>query len=243
MPSFTLKTPVQIAPLLGEDVHVWKVNLLHDFSGVAKSVLSEDEQVKINRLRSLKHQRYATSMRVQLRQLLAVYLAVDAKEVQFAKGEFGKPYILNSKLSFNISHSEDQALVAVSQCTQLGVDIECWRELGNLEGLVKRNFSEAEKQQWLDVAIGEREATFFKIWTRKEAFIKATGRGLGMGVSTCGFNLQSPHNIKLSPSEYGATSSWQCYCLDVGERVSASLIIQAESCELKIYHFDPVNKA
>jgi len=243
MPSFTLKTPVQIAPLLGEDVHVWKVNLQHNLNSEAKYLLSEDEQVKINRLRSLKHRRYATSMRVQLRQLLASYLAVDAKDIQLSKGEFGKPYILNSELSFNISHSEDQALVAVSQCTQLGVDIECWRELDNLEGLVKRNFSDAEKQQWLDVAIGEREATFFKIWTRKEAFIKATGRGLGMGVSTCGFDLKTPHNIKLSPPEYGAVSSWQCRCLDIGERVSASLIVQAKSCEPKIYHFDPVNQA
>ncbi len=243
MRSFTAQTFQQLPRLVNENVHLWKVDLRHKMEKEAQQLLNQEEQIKASRLRNVEQQAFAISMRVQLRQLLALYLAVKAKDIQFKKAAFGKPYVANVALSFNVSHSGEQALIAISKCKQLGVDIERWRTLDNIEALVRRNFSEQEKKQWLTVAREQREKTFFQIWTSKEAFIKATGRGLGIGVSKCGFELESPHGMELCPPEYGDASSWQCHSLDVGEKVSAKLIVKASTCDLKTYTFSPENAA
>lgn len=239
MSSFTPKTVIQIPRLNEQAVHVWNVNLEYDAGTDGEGALKASELAKINRLRNPKHRAYAASMRIQLRQLLALYLDVEAADIVFDKAEFGKPYITNSNLSFNVSHSDNQALVAVSFHKELGVDIECWRTLDNLEALVQRNFSDDEKKCWLELPDVQREAVFFRLWTCKEAFIKATGRGLGMGVSRCGFELEPPHEIKLCPAEYGEASAWRCRPLEVGDRVSGSIIVKTKSFELSTYSFDP----
>ncbi|MEO1962652.1 MAG: 4'-phosphopantetheinyl transferase superfamily protein [Cycloclasticus sp.] len=238
MPSFTSKTSVQIPRLEGEDVHVWKLKLSDTLGGSNLTVLSEEEVKKVNRLRSSKLRAQALSMRVQLRQLLSLYLNLKPIDIRFQRAEFGKPAIINSALSFNVSHSADAALVAISLCRELGVDIEQWRELDNLEGLVQRNFSSDEKNQWLSISDEEKQQTFFNIWTCKEAFIKATGRGLGMGVKRCTFNLQSPYELRQCPEQYGAVVEWRCVPLEFDGSLSATLMVRAKVCEPLIFEFD-----
>jgi 4'-phosphopantetheinyl transferase len=241
MSSFTPKTVKQIPSLKNGDVHVWKLDLSGNFECWNNQTLSKDELEKVMRLRSAAHQAQAKAMRIQLRQLLSIYLAVKPSDIVFKQGKFGKPYVENSVLSFNVSHSKQLGLVAISLNKDLGVDIEYWRHLDNLEGMVRRNFSDVEKQQWEHIPDKLQEATFFDIWTCKEAFIKATGRGLGMGVSRCGFELKHPYQLNQCPAEYGSVSQWICIPLDIGEKVSASLLTRAESCKPLIYTFDSEN--
>ncbi len=241
MPSFTAKTCVQISRLDGEDVHVWKLKLSGSLHGLSVSMLSEEEVEKVNRLRSPELRAWALSMRVQLRELLSLYLNLKPIDIRFQQAEFGKPSIINSALSFNVSHSADVALVAVSLCRELGVDVEQWRELDNLEGLVQRNFSRDEKHQWLSVSNEQKQQTFFNIWTCKEAFIKATGRGLGMGVRRCTFNLQSPYEIRQCPEQYGDAVDWRCVPLEFDGSLSATLMVRAKICEPFIFEFDSDN--
>ncbi|MEO1962705.1 MAG: 4'-phosphopantetheinyl transferase superfamily protein [Cycloclasticus sp.] len=241
MPSFTSKTSVQIPRLEGEDVHVWKLKLSDSLDGLSLAVLSEEEVEKVSRLRSSKLRARALSMRVQLRQLLSLYLDLKPIDIHFQHAEFGKPSIINSALSFNVSHSADTALVAIGLCRELGVDIEQWRELDNLDGLVQRNFSSDEKEQWLSINDEEKQQTFFNIWTCKEAFIKATGRGLGMGVRRCTFNLQSPHELRQCPEQYGEATDWRCVPLEFDGPLSATLMVGANACAPLIFEFDSDN--
>jgi len=241
MVSFTPKITNQIPCLKKGDVHVWKLVLDDSIDQGEQATLSNSEVLKINRLRNQQHRAYAVSMRSQLRQLISRYLYINPGVIQFEKAEFGKPYIIDSALSFNVSHSDSRALVAMTLDQEVGIDIENWRYLDNLEGLVSRNFSNNEQQQWLNIAEQQRESTFFQIWTCKEAFIKATGRGLGMGVSRCGFSLTQPNNLLECPVEYGKASDWSCFPLDMGEKVSASVMLRSSSCQPVIYTFDPEN--
>jgi 4'-phosphopantetheinyl transferase len=240
MSRVTPKTIKQIPELKTNDVHVWQIDLSGEYKkcGSYKEILSADEVQKVERFKSIQLRTRALAMRVQLRQLLSVYLKIDPALLEFKITEFGKPYIVDATLSFNVSHSNDSALVAISLGNKLGVDIEHWRYLDNLEGLVERNFSESEKAQWKDVADTQREAIFFDIWTCKEAFIKATGRGLGIGVARCEFNLHAPYALKQCPNEYGDASEWVCVPLRIKDRVSASIITRADACKTSVYDFD-----
>tara|TARA_R110002074_G_scaffold228259_2_gene399818 strand:- start:16851 stop:17585 length:735 start_codon:yes stop_codon:yes gene_type:complete len=235
------KKTANTAELAKNEVHIWQLDLTEQkhHSKQYKALLSTAERNKINRLRNPVHQTRSLAMRAQLRLLLANYLQLEPGLINFETTEFGKPYIIDSAFSFNVSHSEDSALVVISNCAHVGVDIEHWRTLDNLQGVVDRNFSDDEKKDWKLIAENQREAVFFDIWTRKEAFIKATGRGLGMGLSRCGFSLRTNGQLIHCPIEYGAASEWSCASLQLGERVSATVMLKADSCQPVIYKFEP----
>ena len=230
-----------IQALKGNQVHLWQIDLnqMTEQDSVERTVLTQDELVKINRLHQLKHRQRSFSMRTQLRLLLAAYLNQSASNIQFTYDQFGKPQLKNTPLFFNISHSQNTALVAISHNDQMGVDIEHWRVVEQMQAIVNRHYSVSEKKAWQLLNTVQHESVFFNIWTCKEAFIKATGRGLGMGLSRCGFNLRDNYQVENCPIEYGDASQWCCVPLLLGERLSGALILKADDCHASMYSFDP----
>jgi 4'-phosphopantetheinyl transferase len=238
MDANSSKTYVQIPHLKNDEVHVWKIDLESDMTTEEMAIISDEEKKKVGRLRTLTGRRHALTMRVRLRQLLSRYLRLEPHDVTFSFGEFGKPYVNNSSVFFNLSHSGNIALVAISLCEDVGIDIEYWRTIDNIDGLVKRNFSDTEKRQWLSVDKEQQEEKFFNLWSCKESFIKATGRGLGLGVSRCGFTIKKPHTLQECPLEFGKVDEWTCVSLDIDDKASASVIIRRQQCETTVYSFD-----
>lgn len=240
MDIITHKRADKTPELSDNEAHVWLVDLSGDSMQWAqhKELLSIKERQKVGRLINPHHQARALAMRIQLRQILAMYLTIDPRLIDFQTAEFGKPYIDNSRVNFNVSHSGDLALVAISLCSHVGVDIEHWRPVDNIEGLVKRHFSEQEQQQWKDSSAALREEVFFNTWTCKESFIKATGRGLGLGLSRCSFDLFDSHKLVACPSDFGHMNDWSCRLLKITENVSASVILQSPICLPTIFKFE-----
>ena len=119
-----------------------------------------------------------------MREILGEQLAVAPQSLQFDVAEHGKPHLAGTHaraaLQFNLSHSGDRGLVGWANGRRLGVDIEVWRPLGDEAALVRRFFSPAENAAYEALAPTERTRGFFECWTRKEAYIKAVGRGLGL---------------------------------------------------------------
>ncbi len=232
---------LSIQELKGNQVHLWQIDLnqLAEKNSVGYTVLADDELIKINRLRQPKHQQRALSMRIQLRVLLAAYLNKKASDIEFTYDQFGKPQLKSTPLFFNISHSQDTALVAISHNDQMGVDIEHWRVVEQMAAIVNRHYSVLEKKAWQLLNPDQHETVFFNIWTCKEAFIKATGRGLGMGLSRCGFNLREAYQVEDCPVEYGEASQWCCMPLSLGERISGALVLKADDCQVSMHTFDP----
>lgn len=232
---------LSIQALKGNQVHLWQIELnqLTEQYAVGCAVLADDEWVKINRLRQSKHQQRALSMRIQLRLLLAAYLSKAATDIEFTYDQYGKPQLKNTPLFFNISHSQNTALVAISHNDQMGVDIEHWRVVEQMAAIVNRHYSMSEKKAWQLLNPDQQEAVFFNIWTCKEAFIKATGRGLGMGLSRCGFDLRASYQVEDCPIEYGEASQWCCMPLSLGERISGALVLKADDCQVSMHSFDP----
>jgi 4'-phosphopantetheinyl transferase len=125
--------------------------------------------------------------RAGLRQALASVLDIQPHAVEFCYGKFGKPELAKrgaNWLHFNFSHSGDWALLALAAGRPVGVDIERVRSVPDMLTLVARFFSSAESHILRNSSPVERPTIFFRLWTCKEAFLKATGAGLQQPLNT-----------------------------------------------------------
>jgi 4'-phosphopantetheinyl transferase len=117
--------------------------------------------------------------RAILRTLLSDAISVPANQLIFAEGPHGKPRLAGMEgPQFNVSHSGSWALIGMSDCRPIGVDIELTRKAGNELDLARSFFSDAEYRALEALQDGVRLQTFYKIWTCKEAVLKALGVGI-----------------------------------------------------------------
>lgn len=134
-----------------------------------------------------------------LRKVLAHYL--PEKSVVIERGEFGKPFLRDfSQWQFNVSHSGEKLLIAVSFEMPVGIDIEKITPRKSLSGLVKKCFSTAEQEHWFDLPENEKIPIFYDFWTRKEAVVKGIGRGIALGLNHCEININQPDNFSNLPT-------------------------------------------
>jgi 4'-phosphopantetheinyl transferase len=145
-------------------------------------VLSEDETVRANRFHFERDRLCFARCRSALRQLLSIYLSIPAAEILFEYLPGGKPQLAAKQnprvLQFNVSHSSGMALIAIGSQHAVGVDIEEIRNDVDTRALSERLFSVRERAALRELPDRLRIAAFFACWTRKEAFLKATGDGL-----------------------------------------------------------------
>jgi 4'-phosphopantetheinyl transferase len=173
--------PPPTLELAGSDVDVWRFSLEQPAAVVDAffQLLDADERARAERFAMERVRRQFVVGRGFLRQALARYLQVDPRSVRFAYGNFGKPLLAEEAgLAFNLTHSDERALLGVTRAGELGVDLERVRAMQDLEGIARRFFAPGEVAVLRAVETALRELAFFHCWTRKEAFIKALGEGL-----------------------------------------------------------------
>jgi 4'-phosphopantetheinyl transferase len=154
------------------------------------AILSPDELERGRRFLREEHQRRFCLARAFLRWILSRYLPIAPEELQFRKGPHGKLYLAQNAgipIQFNMSHSRDLALYAVILDREIGIDVE-WMDADLLvQPLAARYLTPSQYREFLatpDQAI-QRSAAFYRLWTRKEAYLKALGLGLS-GLSQAG---------------------------------------------------------
>jgi len=152
--------------------------------------LSAAERAKANSYRFKRDTiRFARS-RLALKRILAKYIGIAPHSVSFRYNEFGKPYLpleVTPSLQFNLSHSHDLAVIAVCSHAEIGIDVEYPIELEYLE--VARHFFAETEIQFLCTRAQDLRDGFLRIWTRKEACVKAVGSGLSVPLD--GFDVLS----------------------------------------------------
>jgi 4'-phosphopantetheinyl transferase len=169
-------------------VRLWIVRLEASEDNFARSlgVLSPEETGRAERFHFDRHRRAFVLGRSALRVLLASYLGLDAAAVEFVYGPQGKPALapklenVSPSLRFNASNSGDLAAYAFTHGCEIGVDVERYRALPDLESIARRYFSPEETAELLQLSPNEITSGFFNCWTRKEAVIKAMGGGLSI---------------------------------------------------------------
>nr|WP_225587537.1 4'-phosphopantetheinyl transferase superfamily protein [Methylomonas fluvii] len=187
------------------------------------SRLSDDEMLKAQafKLPTL-HDRYIAA-RGMLRETVAGYLAADPATLKFVSGPYGKPALLDEPLQFNISHTADSLLIAVANFADIGIDVETVKLRRNFENLAQRCFSEREYQGWCELPVELQADAFYRLWTKKEAFVKAVGRGIALGLEQCEFALEAGGQLRTIPDEYGSANAWLVHELDVDAAVNPVL--------------------
>jgi 4'-phosphopantetheinyl transferase len=145
-------------------------------------------------------------------------------EIEFCDGRFGKPEIKGGlsreRLNFSISHSGDLALYAVPRLGPVGVDVEWLRPVPHFEEIASRFFSPRETEMLMTLSTDRRMEGFFACWTRKEAFLKATGEGIGGGLAKAEVTLtpwEEPEILRTSAeSEAGNECQLRSFSPDPG---------------------------
>ena len=175
-------TPWQAPPskpkLSAGAVHLWRFPLA--CQEPLEYLLNEDELQRLKRLRAPGKARDFVVARARLRQLLASYLDLAPESLCFNYGPSGKPVLdgpLAESLAFNLAHSGRWGLCAVTWGVDVGVDIERLERKVNYDKLASGFFSECENNWLQAVSPHRRRRQFFRIWTRKEAWLKGKGGG------------------------------------------------------------------
>jgi len=169
-------------PILDDaEVHLWRIPLRAEPGDVADlwSLLSVEEKAEAEKLPSAEQRAQFATGRAAVRQILAMYLERPPEEVHLRRSEHGKLCLVDAAghegVRFNVSHSRDLAVLAVAHGREIGVDIEALRPVLQLERIVDRVLSPAEKAVFLAAGSDERVDLFFRFWTQKKAYVKAIG--------------------------------------------------------------------
>lgn len=163
-------------------IHLWTASLSADSTDSERrcAILSDDERARADRFRVAHARRRFIVCRAFLRQLLANYLRADPASLVFRYGAHGKPHLAaSSGIHFNLSHADDVAMIAIAWQREVGIDIEKSTDDVDLDRVADRTFSPLENRALAALALHGRRDGFYRIWTRKEAYMKARGEGLG----------------------------------------------------------------
>jgi 4'-phosphopantetheinyl transferase len=217
--------------------------------GSYRAVLSSDELVRADRYKFEEPRRRFVVCRSIVRQVLAAAIGGEASAIEFEYGAHGKPFVRapdesassNSQkgaLQFSVSHSGNLAMMALCLGRRVGVDLELHDPNVRALKLARRFFSAREAQQLAELPESDVVAGFYRGWTSKEAYLKATGFGLSFPLNqfTVSLDPHSPPRLISVDDQPDETSCWDVRSLDVGPLATASLFIEASrpSCRLQL---------
>jgi 4'-phosphopantetheinyl transferase len=179
----------------------------------ALSLLDDGERKRHDRFKSPQRQGEFAITRAVLRMVIASVLRCDPASITFAHTEHGKPYLPNHPVHFNVTHSADLALIAVSPDLALGVDIECHRPRENFQKMAKRFFAPVEYDALMQLPTEKQFRAFHSIWTRKEAFVKAIAKGIALGLDQFAVNADPDEPAKLLQYPQHIPQAWVLHSL------------------------------
>lgn len=212
-------------------VHVWRSHLGLNPALLNKisECLSEEENVRADRFVNVTHQHQFRAAHGILRYILASYLQQDPGRLRFRYGPNGKPYLEESinklNIRFNMSHSNDIVVYGIIVGVEVGIDVECLRSNVEVEDIAKRFFSKIEYEQLMKLSPADRINGFYRCWTRKEAFIKALGKGLSHPLDSFNVSLASDSvDFLVFSSDQGSHEiEWSVYTLFEDQKTVAAL--------------------
>lgn len=158
-----------------------------------KALLTDDETIKQQRYKFENDRHDALITRAFIRDLLSYYAEVDPSDWRFDKGEKDKPEIVNPPLPlrFNISHTKDLIICAVTLTDDIGCDVENTTRTNDVLSIADRYFSPSEADELFSLPKEKQRHRFFDYWTLKESYIKAWGLGLSIPLKDFSFTIKS----------------------------------------------------
>jgi 4'-phosphopantetheinyl transferase len=223
---------------------VWWANLDPGHAEIAGALreLSSDERERANRFVRPIHRNRFVVARAFARRVLAQYLDVSPSAIRFDYGENGKPQLganpATGKVHFNVAHSGNRAVMAVSQSSEVGIDLEEILPKPNCLQIAGRFFAREEYQALAALDGEDRLRAFYRCWTRKEACLKAIGAGLSIPLDSFAVAIEAEEFPAISHAPVGIAN--HCSLIDIGpdQNFAAALaILNATESPSRIRHF------
>jgi len=204
--------------LSNREVHVWRAFLDQPPNRICQLtlLLSADERARAERFRFERDRRRFIVGRGILRSILGRYLCMAPDRVQFCTGAYGKPHLAASHgcsaLCFNLAHSCELVLYALTLGRKVGVDLEYLRPMPDAAQIAQQFFSPFEYETWRALPEAQKQEAFFNCWTRKEAYLKAIGEGMARSLDSFDVSLVPGQPARLY-SVNGRSDEAKCWSL------------------------------
>lgn len=215
------------------EVHIWHCDLDAPAAIIPKllEVLSAQEKQKAEKFRSLDDRSRFIVARSGLRKILGNYLGIAPQSIGFSQNRYGKPFLAddNNRLRFNLSHSNELALIAVTIEGEIGIDLEYVNVNFEILNTAASVFSTVEMEMLRNMNLSLQTAAFFCGWTRKEAFLKALGQGFSYAPKQITVSiLPEDSNVSLKTNEFQKVRSWSLRSLPVGDNYRAAIAVEGK---------------
>jgi len=221
-------------------VHVWRVLL--DVTALQyeplPGMLSDDEIIRAGKFRFENDRKQFITSRAMLRTILSHYLDSSPQLIRFGYTAYGKPELATTAgddpVCFNLSHSGVFALYAITRCRKVGIDIERLHHNVAFEQVAERFFSPGERSSLEGIEIDKQKELFFRYWTRKEAFVKATGYGVSFPMENCDVVQFSDRHLSpvILQGHHGENGCWYGRDLSPGPGYAAAIVAEGNDWEL-----------
>ncbi len=227
------------------ECHLWHLPLREPEDGLLASLkrLPVDEQKRADAFLLPEPRRQFILVRRTLRQLLGSYLNLPGEHISFCLNAFGKPSLPppQAGLHFNVSHSGEHALIALSRDAAVGVDIEQHREFSDMEGMAGMIWCQQDIHLWQQLPLDQRIPAFYRAWTCKEAISKALGRGLTLDFKRLrvGFSPDEDARIIAMDPSCGEIGNWTLLQLGSENTCSAALAIASAKVTARFFALQP----
>jgi 4'-phosphopantetheinyl transferase len=215
------------------EIHVWRIALDAPEAVVdrLRPFLSPDEAARAARFHFEHHRRRFLVCRGAVRSVLGRYLEIEPSRLAFEYGAHGKPKLaadVAPSLAFNVAHSDERALLAVTNGREIGVDLERHKLIAERDKIVESVFAGATARDYAQLAEADRPAAFYRAWTRGEAVMKALGDGFSVRVDVT-VAPDDPPRVREVVGRPGEANRWSLLDLNVGQGFSAALAVAGES--------------
>jgi len=219
--------------LASDEVHSWcaSLDVPPETSARLYTTLTPDERTRSARFHFERDQQRFIVARGVLRDLLGRYLQIQPSQITFVYNAFGKPDLgpeFGSRLKFNLSHSNGLTLIAIATASNIGVDLEYIRAHSDYADIVQRFFSAAEVDYLSALPRHLYAKAFFSCWTKKEAYLKACGKGLAIPLNS--FSVPLTTDPAYSP--VALCVGWSLYTLRPAPGYAGALAIEGTGWRL-----------
>jgi len=230
-------------PTLAEDeVHIWWANLKEAGTHLDRWTRSLNgvERARAERFFSERDRHCFIARRGILREILSGYVATPADRLRFRYGRHGKPHLRDAarggRVHFNLSHSDTMAVFAFAQDRRIGVDVEQVRPDLPWEEIAAEFFTRRENERLRRLRESQQQRAFFRMWTCKEAYVKARGQGLSFPVHRVEVSFSPPALRRVAGDEKEA-SHWRVQELDVGGDYVGAVAVEGDDGRLRCWQW------
>jgi 4'-phosphopantetheinyl transferase len=215
--------------LRSDEVHVWRADSLRAESQMAllQNWISEEEKQRAERFRFPEHRSMYIASHGILRSILSSYVNLPPDQLQFSSNAYGKPELSDQnkkELHFSLSHTDRCAVYSVTLRRQIGIDIEQIRFDFDCLELAKRFFAPGEIEALSSLPADQQPDAFFRCWTRKEAYVKATGQGLSLSLRDFEVSLDRKEQTPIRTHQQ--SENWFAFSFSPFSKTIAALAVE-----------------